>query len=151
MKYANVSSKQTLYDDVIKWKHFPRYWLFVRESTAQQLIPITNASDAGFDVFFDLRLNKRLSKQSKRRWFETPSRSLWRHYKWHGETEHEHTNTLKPLLRPVSVLFHSRLLKARSCWWDMLLRVRRHHCLAKIIVISYSRSWYSAVTENSDQ
>ena len=30
-----------------------------------------------FDVF--LRLNKRLSKQSRRRWFETPSRSLWRH------------------------------------------------------------------------
>ena len=29
--------------------------------------------------FFDLRLNKRLSKQSRRRWFETPSRSLWRH------------------------------------------------------------------------
>ena len=28
-----------------------------------------------FDVFFYLRL----SKQSKRRWFETPSRSLWRH------------------------------------------------------------------------
>ena len=25
-----------------------------------------------FDVFFDLRLNKRLSKQSRRRWFETP-------------------------------------------------------------------------------
>ena len=32
-----------------------------------------------FDVFFDLRLNKRLSKQSKRRWFEAPSRSIWRH------------------------------------------------------------------------
>ena len=32
-----------------------------------------------FDVFFDLRLNKRLSKPSRRRWFETPSRSLWRH------------------------------------------------------------------------
>ena len=31
-----------------------------------------------FVVFFDLRLNKRLSKQSRRRWFETPSRSLWR-------------------------------------------------------------------------
>ena len=30
------------------------------------------------DVFFDLRLNKRLSKQSSL-WFETPSRSLWRH------------------------------------------------------------------------
>ena len=33
----------------------------------------------GFDVFFDLLLNKRLSKQSRQRWFETPSRSLWRH------------------------------------------------------------------------
>ena len=32
-----------------------------------------------FDVFFDLRLNKRLSKQSRRRWFQTQSRSLWRH------------------------------------------------------------------------
>ena len=32
-----------------------------------------------FGVFFDLRLNKRLSKQSRRHWFETPSRSLWRH------------------------------------------------------------------------
>ena len=30
-------------------------------------------------VFFDLRLNKGLSKQSRRRCFETPSRSLWRH------------------------------------------------------------------------
>ena len=33
-----------------------------------------------FDVFFDLCLNKRLSKQSRRWWFETPSRTLWRHY-----------------------------------------------------------------------
>ena len=31
------------------------------------------------DVFFDLPLNKRLSKQSRRRWFETSWRSLWRH------------------------------------------------------------------------
>ena len=32
-----------------------------------------------FDVFFDLRLIKRLSKQSWGWWFETPLRSLWRH------------------------------------------------------------------------
>ena len=32
-----------------------------------------------FDVFFDLRLNKRLSKQSWGWWFETPSCALWRH------------------------------------------------------------------------
>ena len=32
-----------------------------------------------FDVFFDLRLNQRLGKQSRRPWFETPPRSLRRH------------------------------------------------------------------------
>ena len=37
--------------------------------------PVTRS----FHAFFDLRLNKRLSKQPRRRWFETPSRSLWRH------------------------------------------------------------------------
>ena len=33
-----------------------------------------------FDVFFDLRLNKRLSKQSWGWLIETPSRLLWRHF-----------------------------------------------------------------------
>ena len=37
--------------------------------------PVTRS----FDVFFDLCLNKRLSKQYWGWWFETPSRSLWRH------------------------------------------------------------------------
>ena len=32
-----------------------------------------------FDVFFDLCLNKRFSKQKRRRWFETPLGPLWRH------------------------------------------------------------------------
>ena len=31
-----------------------------------------------FGVFLDLRLYQQLSKQWRRRWFETPSRSLWR-------------------------------------------------------------------------
>ena len=37
--------------------------------------PVTRS----FDVFFDLRLNKQLSKQSSRWWFETQSRPLWCH------------------------------------------------------------------------
>ena len=32
-----------------------------------------------FDVYFDLSLNKRLSKQSGHWWFDTPLRPLWRH------------------------------------------------------------------------
>ena len=52
--------------------------------------PVTRS----FDVFFDLRLNKRLSKQPWGWWFETLSWSLWRHrnvvatlYTWRCETE----------------------------------------------------------------
>ena len=37
--------------------------------------PVTRS----FDVLFHLCLNKWLSKQPRRRWFETPSRSLWSH------------------------------------------------------------------------
>ena len=37
--------------------------------------PVTRS----FYVFFDLRLNERLSKQSWGWWFETPSRPLWHH------------------------------------------------------------------------
>ena len=37
--------------------------------------PVTRS----FDVFFDLRQNKGLSKQSWGLWFGTPSRPLWRH------------------------------------------------------------------------
>ena len=37
--------------------------------------PVTRS----FDVFFDLHLYKRLSKQPWGWWFETPSWSLWRH------------------------------------------------------------------------
>ena len=42
--------------------------------------PVTRS----FDVFFDLRRNKRLSKQSRSRWFETLSRPLWRHSNGHS-------------------------------------------------------------------
>ena len=37
--------------------------------------PVTRS----FDIFFDLRLNKRLSKQTRCWRFDTPSRPLWRH------------------------------------------------------------------------
>ena len=49
------------------------------EFTGHLWIPRTKASDALLCSFFDLRLNKWLSKQSWGWWFETPSRSLWHH------------------------------------------------------------------------
>ena len=49
------------------------------EFTGHRWIPRTKANDAELWFFFDLCLNKRLSKQSWGWWFETPSRPLWRH------------------------------------------------------------------------
>ena len=62
--------------------------------------PVTRS----FDVFFDLRLNKLLSKQSWGWWFETLSRPLWCHCNaaclwqktdWYmGESDHSRTGPL---------------------------------------------------------
>ena len=41
--------------------------------------PAQSPGTRRFDVFFDLHLNKRLSKQSWGRWFEMLSRPLWHH------------------------------------------------------------------------
>ena len=61
----------TRYDDVIKWKHFPRYWPFVR---GIHQWPVNSPHKCQW-----INLNKRLSKQSWGWWFETPARSSWRH------------------------------------------------------------------------
>ena len=50
------------------------------EFTGPGEFPTQRPVTRSFDVFFDLRLNKRLSKQPWGWWFETPSWSLWRHF-----------------------------------------------------------------------
>ena len=58
------------------------------EFTGPGEFPTQRPVTQSFGVFFDLRLNKRLSKQPWGWWFETPSWSLWRHrngkktYRW---------------------------------------------------------------------
>ena len=69
-----------MHDDVIKWKHLPRYWPFVQGIHRSPVNSRTKASDAElWCIFFDLHLNERLSKQSQGCWFETQWCSLWRH------------------------------------------------------------------------
>ena len=48
-------------------------------STVPGEFPAQRPVTRSFDVFFDLRLNKRLGKQSWGWRFETLSRPLWRH------------------------------------------------------------------------
>ena len=49
------------------------------EFTGPGEFPTQRPVPRSFDVFFDLRLNKRLSKQPWSWWFETQSWSLWHH------------------------------------------------------------------------
>ena len=49
------------------------------EFTGPGEFPTQRPVTRSFDVYFDLRLNKPLSKQPWGWWFETLSRSLWRH------------------------------------------------------------------------
>ena len=52
------------YDDVIKWKHFPRYWRFCAgNSPVTGEFPSQRPVTRSFDVSSHLRLNKRFSKQ----------------------------------------------------------------------------------------
>ena len=59
-----------VHDDVIKWKHFRVTDPLGGEFTGHRWIPLKKSVTWRFDVFFDLRLNKRLNKHSNRWWFE---------------------------------------------------------------------------------
>ena len=79
--YTATTAQWNTHDDVIKWKHFPRYWHFVQEIHQSPVnSPHKGQCTWSFDVSFDLLLNKRRSKQLRGMWFEMPSCSLWCHF-----------------------------------------------------------------------
>ena len=57
----------------------PLLALCVGNSPVTGEFPAQRPVTRSFDVYFDLRLNKRLSRQSWGWWFEILSRSLWHH------------------------------------------------------------------------
>ena len=98
------------HDDVIKWKHFPRYWPFVRGIHQSPVnSPHKGQWRGALVVFFYPRLNKWLSKPSRRRWFETPSRSLWRH-----RNVHPRPNFTGRLPKPPLRIWHGWVITAHS-------------------------------------
>ena len=73
-------SASYVHDDVIKWKHFPRYWSFVRGIHRSPVYSPHKGQWRGALMFSLIcALKRRLSKQSWGWWFEAPSRSLCRH------------------------------------------------------------------------
>ena len=77
--FAKCIWSENSHDGVIKWKHFPITGHLCGEFTGPGDFAHKGQRRGAFDVLFDLRLNKRLSKQSWGWWFETQSRPLWRH------------------------------------------------------------------------
>ena len=76
----NQNQRNANHDDVIKWKHFPRYWPFVRGIHRSPVNSSHKGQWRGAWTFpLICALNKRLSKQSWGWWFETPLCPLWRH------------------------------------------------------------------------
>ena len=65
------------------WRHqmetfFALLSIYAGNSPITGEFPAQRPVTRSFDVFFDMRLDERLSKQSRGWWFETPSCSSWR-------------------------------------------------------------------------
>ena len=94
--------------------------------------PVTRS----FDVFFDLRSNKRLSKQWRGWWFETESYPLWRHRNVHGRircsTSH-HSMYPQNSMTPLSLLIS----------FPIALEFSRKYVYAKSLITTfcYHRVW----------
>ena len=81
--YSTGMSYGLLHNDSQYTKHHPEIFsallaFLVGNSPVTGDFSSQRSVTRSFGVFFDLRLSKWLSKQLKRWWFETPSRSLWR-------------------------------------------------------------------------
>ena len=83
LNYWCQNKMQTPFSAVSWWRHQMETFsallaLCAGNSPVTGEFPSQRPVTRSFDVFFDLRLNKRLSKQSWGWWLETTSRSLWR-------------------------------------------------------------------------
>ena len=102
-----------------------------------------------FDVFFDLRLNKRLGEQSWGWRFETPSRSLWRHYNvLQVRCASPHKHSVWPLRYMYSFCFPSQLELADI---SPLLKkddpLSNENCRSVVLLIAVSKVFESRLCD----
>ena len=79
--FENIQWYQTFRLQAWPYNNFSNYswWRHQMETFFTGGFPSERPVTRSFVLFFDLRLNKPVCKQSRRRWFQTPWRSLWRH------------------------------------------------------------------------
>ena len=90
-----------------------------------------------FDIFFDLRLIKRLSKQWWHRWFETPSRPLWRHY----NESWVQLNILEDETQTISPVKYVLMDRVSNTEWEVLMH--RESIIISISNYIYICLWLS--------
>ena len=119
-------NKQNQHEDALAWKHFRHNWPFVcmmtssngnifrvtgplcGEFTGPGEFPTQRSVTRSINVYFDLRPNKRLSKQSWGWWFETLSWCLWRH---HNGEKSTNCRCKRPITHSFRVFFYVSLNK----------------------------------------
>ena len=115
-----------------------------RNSPVTDEFPTQRPVTRSFDVLFDLRLNKRLSKQSWGWWFETPSRPPWSHSNGlqPGTTWIVYWPTIQPL-RPCKsqVHYHRRVIRLLiNAGINVISRIILHNMAWVILVVGYIRN-----------
>ena len=101
------------------WRHQMKTFsvllaLCAENSPVNGELPSQTPMTRSFYALLDLRLNKRLSKQWRSRWFDTPSRLLWRHC----DASQNIVFTYRHSLHKYDV--------------DSLFRIRKHHICCEL-------------------
>ena len=124
------------------WHPSPSWWRHQMETFSALLatcagnspvtgeIPAQRSVMRSFDVFFDLHLNKLLSKQSQGWWFETQSCSLWRHGNAHADC----SIVYKDIAEGVPLRLWGRNLPLQQLTWSGVM---------SIITFIYRATWPS--------
>ena len=100
-----------------------------------------------FEVFFDLHLKTRVSKQSRRWWFEKPSRSFWRtvmslvHCEGHLPVEWPEMQCLNISFVAIPNYMFGETVELSAIWDTMTLMWC--HCNENSCVIRRGNNWAS--------
>ena len=100
LKFVSKFCENVYFSNEIRYRGCHAWWCHQMETFSALLaicagnspvpgeFPTQRPVTRSFDVYFDLRSDKRLSKQSWGWWFETLSHSLWRHRNGHKAWMH---------------------------------------------------------------
>ena len=125
-----------------------------RNSTVTSEFPVQRPVARSFDILFDLRLNRRLSKPSWGWWFESPSGPLWRHCNGAACLDPYKFIICRACIIPDFYIFHIVCSEAEYTFFPIFDEVYKLYLLRKgtpelmkstIIIIYICLKWYSLI------